>query len=211
LYLSKLHPIPQRPHLRPNPNLHRIPRLQKLRLGLHRIPDARTRPRHNKRPLLQRRPLTHIRHKRRNLEAQIINSLALSHLTIDLGLQMQLTRIRYEFRRHDLRTNRCVRVEAFAEIPLGDCTREKRVALEFARRDVVAGEVAADVRVGVGFRHVFRVTRDDEAEFAFVVGLVVLGDFGDDNGRVVARKRGVGFYESGRVGWEGAAAFLDCT
>lgn len=66
-----------------------------------------------------------------------------------------------------------------------DGASEEGVALEFAARDVVAGEVAADVVEGVGFGDVFCVAGDDEAEFAFVVGLVVLGDFGDDDRGVV--------------------------
>jgi len=68
---------------------------------------------------------------------------------------------------------------------LGDCAGEKGVALQFSGGDVVARGVAADVVVGVGFGDVFGVLRDYEAEFAFVVGLVVLGEFGDDDGGVV--------------------------
>ena len=57
--------------------------------------------------------------------------------------------------------------------------------MQFAGGHVVAGGVAADVVEGVGFGDVLGVLRDYEAEFAFVVGLVILGEFGDDDGRVV--------------------------
>jgi hypothetical protein len=78
---------------------------------------------------------------------------------------------------------------------LRDCAGEEGVALEFARGYVVAGRVAADVVEGVGFRYVLGVLRDDEAEFAFVVGLVVLGDFGDDDRGVVVVEACVCFYK----------------
>lgn len=72
-------------------------------------------------------------------------------------------------------------VEAFGEVPLGHGAGEERVALEFAGGDVVAGEVAADVVIRVLLGNVFCVAGDDEAEFAFVVCLVVLCDFWNDD------------------------------
>lgn len=65
---------------------------------------------------------------------------------------------------------------------MGYCSGEKGVALEFAGGDVVAGCVAADVIKSISFRDVLGVLGDDEAEFAFVVCLVVLRDFRDDDG-----------------------------
>jgi hypothetical protein len=120
LHLSKLNPVLQRPHARPNPNLHHIPRLQKLWFRLHRIPDARTRARHNHCTPLERRTLAHIRHQGRDLEAQIVNTATLPFFAINFGLKKQFTRIREEGRRYDLWTDRRVRVEAFAEVPLRD-------------------------------------------------------------------------------------------
>lgn len=49
----------------------------------------------------------------------------------------------------------------------------------------IAGCVAADVVESFSFGYVFGVLGDDEAEFALVVGLVVLCDFWDDNGRTM--------------------------
>ena len=98
---------------------------------------------------------------------------------------MQLAGIRNHARAHDLRAERRVRVEALGEVPLGHCAGEQRVALQLAAGHVVAGEVAANVAVGICFRHVLCVAGDDEAEFAFVVGLVVLRNLGDDNGGAV--------------------------
>jgi hypothetical protein len=179
-HLRILHPIPQRP----NPihiNLNHIPRPQKLRSS-HRIPHTRTRTRHNHRAPAQRRALRHILDEIRNLKAQIVNRRGLAHFPIDFSLQVQDARVRNDFGRDQGRPQGRIRVETFGKIPLRHGACEQGVALEFAARDVVAGAVPADVAVCVGGGHVFCVAGDDEAEFAFVVGLVVLGDFGDYDG-----------------------------
>lgn len=145
-----------------------------------------------------------------DLEAQIINRLTLPHIPIHNSLQIQLRRIGHDLGAHDLRSNRCIRVEAFGEVPLRDCTCELGVALELPRADVVAAEVPAYVVVGVGLGDVERVLGDDEAEFAFVVGLVVLREFGDDDWGVVVVEAGVCFDEGGWVRRKSTAAFLNC-
>jgi hypothetical protein len=198
LYRSSIHPssildrIPQRANLWTKINLDDIARLQKLRL-LHRIPHARTRARHKDRALLQRSPLRTIRHQCRNLEAQVIDARTLSQVSIYNSLEMQFRGVGDHSCRHDLRAERRVRVEAFGKVPLGHRAGEEGVALKFARGHVVAACVAANVVEGVGFRDVFCVLRDYEAEFAFVVGLVVLGELGDYNGCVVVVETRVGF------------------
>lgn len=206
---SKLNSVPQGPNLRRHADLDDIPRLQKLRV-LHRISDARARPRHHNRPLLQRRALAAKRNQRRDLEAQVIDPRILPQLAVHPCLQRELAGVRDNLCADDLRPKRRVRVEALGEVPLRYCSREVGVALPLAAGDVVAGHVAADVVESVGFGDVLAVLGDDEAELAFVVGLVVLGEFGDYNGAFVVLEAGVGFDECAGVGWQCTASFLDC-
>lgn len=151
--LCILDPILQTAHFRPHPHLDPILWFQKLR-HLHRITHARTRARHKHCSLFERSTLRAICDEGWNLEAQIIDSGILSQVAIDPRLQVQLTRVRNNVCGHELWTQRRIRVEALAKVPLRHCAGEERVALQFPRRDVVAGCVGANVGVCVRLRHV---------------------------------------------------------
>jgi hypothetical protein len=95
------------------------------------------RPGHNNTPLLQRRTLRKIRHQIRAIKQKIRNILLLPNLPTNNRLQQQLTRIRDLARSNKTRSQRRKGIKALREPPLRDTSRERRVALQLARGNIV--------------------------------------------------------------------------
>lgn len=105
-------------------------------------------PSHDNTPLLQRCPLRKIRDQVLAVEEKIPNRLLLAHLPINNSLQLQLRWIRNLSRCNQHRAERRKRAKALGEPPLRDCASVRGIALELARRDVVAHRIGCDVVQG---------------------------------------------------------------
>lgn len=89
----------------------------------------------------------------------------LAHLAIDHRAQMQRRRIGDLRPSNQTGAQRRIRVEALGETPLRYAACQRGVALQFARRDVVADGVGADVGEGLIAGDVLGVFADYDALF----------------------------------------------
>lgn len=95
------------------------------------------------------------------VEEEVVDALVLARLAVDDGLEVQLRRVADQLRGHETRAHGREGVEALGEPPLRHAAGQVGVALQFARRHVVAGSVRGDIVEGVLDRDVLRVAPDD--------------------------------------------------
>jgi hypothetical protein len=105
---------------------------------------------------------------------------------------------------------RCVGIESFGEAPLRYVAGKTGISLQLSRRNVVAAGVRCNVLQSLVQGHVLCIFADDDAEFALVVGLIVLSDFGDNNVHAVIGNAGVWFEEDEGIRRGCPAGFFDC-
>ena len=116
-----------------------------------------------------------------NLEAQIVDRLTLPHIAVYDGLEIQLRRVRHDLGAYNLRSQRRICIKSLGEIPLRYSSGEFWVALQLSGTDIVTTQIAANIFVRIGFRHILGVLGNNKAQFAFIVGLAVLGKLWNDD------------------------------